>query len=378
MNAHFKLPIDLRAPPSAHGASTVLPSTRALRSLPVLQEKAATPIEAPGSKVELRPRAHGAPPPRSVRVSVTDRCDFACTYCRPSHSDGYVDGRLEVGVWRTMFEGLRRAGVERVRLTGGEPLVHPEILEIVRELSAVGFEDVALTTNASQLARLAKPLAAAGLHRLNISIDTLDPARFKAVTRGGDLAKVLEGIRAALDVGLEVKINTVLLRGETDDEAERLVRWAFDLGVTPRFIELMPLGEGANLPTTMRVPASEVIERLGSLVVRETSGRPEDHGPARYVEASDGSGRRVGFITPLSDEFCGSCNRVRITARGDVRACLASRKAVSIRDLMRAGADDRELAWALHWSLSTKARGHFFLEPEVDEHTRVGMSLIGG
>lgn len=317
-----------------------------------------------------------------LRLSVTDRCDLACVYCMPPAGEaehGLRQDLLSFEEAARLVDVMARMGIRRVRFTGGEPLVRRDVVDLVALVRrTTPVKKLAMTTNATRLAELARPLRDAGLTGVNVSVDSLDPEAFHRITRGGDLAKVLEGIRAALDVGLEVKINTVLLRGETDDEAERLVRWAFDLGVTPRFIELMPLGEGANLPTTMRVPASEVIERLGSLVVRETSGRPEDHGPARYVEASDGSGRRVGFITPLSDRFCGSCNRVRITARGDVRACLASRKAVSIRDLMRAGADDRELAWALHWSLSTKARGHFFLEPEVDEHTRVGMSLIGG
>jgi cyclic pyranopterin phosphate synthase len=213
---------------------------------------------------------------------------------------------------------------------------------------------------------------------VNVSLDSLDAAKFHRITRGGDLARVLAGVHAALDAGLEVKINAVLLRGENDDEAPALVDWAFSLGVTLRFIELMPLGEGANLPPDARVSAEEAVALLGGRLSRDAPRGIEGQGPARYLEASDGSGRRVGFITPISDEFCGTCNRVRITARGDVRACLASRRAISLRDLLREGADDRALAWALHWSLSGKARGHFFLDASVREHEHVGMSLIGG
>src|SRR5262249_31365126 len=226
MNAYFQLPIDGTAP-----ASPV-----ARRALPVFNP---TRVAAP------RPRVASAPPPRSVRVPVTDRCDFPCADCRPSHGDGYADGRLSVSVWRTMFEGLKRSGVRRVRLTGGEPLIHPEIVAIVTELAALGFEDIALTTNASQLARLAKPLAAAGLHRVNVSIDPLDPVRFREVTRGGDLAKVLAGIDAAHAAGFSpIKLNTVVLRGVNDGELEDILLWAWERRMVPRFLEVMPIAEG--------------------------------------------------------------------------------------------------------------------------------------
>ena len=250
------------------------------------------------------------------------------------------------------------------------------LVEIVHRRTEV--EQLVMTTNATRLAELAGPLRDAGLHGVNVSIDTLDADRFAAITRGGDLGRVLAGIHAALHVGLEVKLNTVPLRGRNDDELDRIVDFAWSLGATPRFIELMPLGEGAKLPASMRMNASEVLGALGDRVHAEPPTRVEGQGPARYVPAGNGSGHRVGFITPISDEFCDTCNRVRVTAKGDIRACLASRRAISLRNIMRAGGNDLDLAWAMFWSLSGKDRGHHFLEPQVHEHERVGMSLIGG
>lgn len=317
-----------------------------------------------------------------LRLSVTDRCDLACVYCMPP------SGEDEHAVRRDLlsFEEAVRlisvfalAGIRRVRFTGGEPLVRKDIVrlvELVHRRTAV--EELVMTTNATRLSELARPLRDAGLHGVNISIDTLDSQRFFELTRGGDLGRVLAGIHAAIDVGLQVKLNTVPLRGRNDDELADMVDFAWSLGAIPRFIELMPLGEGAKLPAEMRMTADDVIEALGGTLAGETAAGVEGHGPARYLGAADGSGRRVGFITPISNEFCDSCNRVRVTAKGDIRACLASRRAVSLRNIMRAGGTDLDLAWAMVWSLSGKDRGHHFNEPDEHEHERVGMSLIGG
>ena len=317
-----------------------------------------------------------------LRLSVTDRCDLACVYCMPP------SGEDEHAVRRDLlsFEEASRlvsvfasAGIRRVRFTGGEPLVRKDIVRLVELVHRrTEVEELVMTTNATRLSELARPLRDAGLFGVNVSIDTLDDVRFRELTRGGDLRRVLAGIHAALDVGLEVKLNTVPLRGRNDDELRRIVDWAWSLGATPRFIELMPLGEGAKLPAEMRMTADDVIEALGPRVCPETPTGVEGHGPARYLAAGDGSGRRVGFITPISDEFCGTCNRVRVTARGDIRACLASRRAISLRDIIRAGGSDLDLAWAMVWSLSGKDRGHHFLEVDEHEHEHVGMSLIGG
>jgi cyclic pyranopterin phosphate synthase len=271
------------------------------------------------------------------------------------------------------------AGIERVRFTGGEPLVRKDIVRLVELVSRrTAVEKLVMTTNATRLDELAQPLEAAGLHGVNISLDTLDADRFARITRGGDLRRVLAGIYAALDVGFEVKLNTVPLRGRNDDELDRIVDFAWSIGATPRFIELMPLGEGAKLPQSARMSPADVTRVLGERVLHEAAAGIEGHGPAKYLQARDGSGRRVGFITPISNDFCDTCNRVRVTACGDIRACLASRRAVSLRDIMRAGGSDLDLAWAMVWSLSGKAPGHHFIDPDVQEHEHVGMSLIGG
>jgi cyclic pyranopterin phosphate synthase len=271
-----------------------------------------------------------APPPTSVRISVTDRCDFACTYCRPSRTDGYAEGRLAPADWRTMFEGLKRAGLKRVRLTGGEPLLHPSIVDIVAHLAALGFEDIALTTNASQLARLAAPLKAAGLTRINISIDTLDARRFEAITRGGELSKVLGGIDAACEAGLRpVKLNTVVLRGVNDDELEGILSWAWERRLVPRFLEVMPIAEGAKLVGEHLVTAAEMRERLAHLLTDEAPLVEAGKGPARYVRARHDEGLRVGFISGTSDTFCGTCDRLRVSSAGALRPCLATDDGVS-------------------------------------------------
>jgi GTP 3',8-cyclase len=317
-----------------------------------------------------------------LRLSVTDRCDLACVYCMPP------SGEDEHAIRRDLlsFEEAARvvsvfasAGIRRVRFTGGEPLVRKDIVRLVELVHRrTEVEQLVMTTNATRLSELARPLRNAGLHGVNISLDTLDAARFSEITRGGDLGRVLAGIHAALDVGLEVKLNTVPLRGRNDDELSRIVDFAWSLGASPRFIELMPLGEGAKLPKSMRMNADDVREVLGDRVSSEARTGVEGQGPAQYMAASNGSGHRVGFITPISNEFCDTCNRVRVTARGDIRACLASRRAISLRNIIRAGGSDLDLAWAMVWSLSGKDRGHSFLEPAEDEHESVGMSLIGG
>lgn len=304
------------------------------RSLPLVQEKGDSSGRAGkggAAPFALGKSASGAPglPPRSVRVSVTDRCDFACTYCRPSRNDGYAEGRLMMPAWKTMFEGLLRAGVKRVRLTGGEPLIHPEIVAIVAHLARIGVEDLALTTNASQLARLARPLKDAGLQRVNVSIDSLDEARFREVTRGGELGKVLAGIDAALAVGLTpVKLNTVVLRGVNDDEVERIMLWAWERRMVPRFLEVMPIGEGAKLAPTHLVTAAEMKLRLREHLLPEEGEVEAGLGPAKYVRARRDPSLRVGFITGTSDTFCASCDRLRVSANGMLRPCLATDEGV--------------------------------------------------
>lgn len=317
-----------------------------------------------------------------LRMSVTDRCDLACVYCMPPGGEedhalrpdllSFEEHARLVGV-------VARMGIRRVRFTGGEPLVRKDCVELVRAVHAAAPEvELAMTTNGTRLAELAPALRDAGLAGVNVSVDTLDAEKFRRMTRGGDLARVLAGIDRALEVGLEVKLNAVLLRHENLADAGPLVDYAWSRGVTPRFIELMPLGEGAALVQRELVTSEETLRSLDARITGGVGRSAPGRGPARYALAADGSGRRVGVISAMSDEFCGECNRVRITARGDLRGCLASRRALSLRDAMRGGASDIELAWQLCWALSGKGAGHSFLEPTVDEHAHVGMSLIGG
>ncbi|MDC0745895.1 GTP 3',8-cyclase MoaA [Polyangium mundeleinium] len=343
------------------------PAAEKRRSLPMLGARALVPT-----------RASAGPPPRSVRVSVTDRCDFACTYCRPSRNDGYADGRLMTSAWKTMFEALRRAGVRRVRLTGGEPLVHPEIVAIVAHLSSLGFEDLALTTNASQLARLARPLRDAGLHRVNVSIDTLDPVRFREVTRGGDLDAVLAGIDAAIEAGFSpIKLNTVVLRGVNDDELERILLWAWDKRLLPRFLEVMPIAEGAKLVADHLVTAAEMRRALAAHVLAEEAVTDPGLGPAKYVRARHDPALRVGFITGTSDTFCETCDRLRVSSTGVLRPCLATDDGVDAGAPARAG-DAETIVEHIGLAWSMKPDGTVWKGCTEETAAGVSMRAIGG
>ena len=317
-----------------------------------------------------------------LRLSVTDRCDFACVYCMPR---GGEDDHAERPDLLSFEETARLAsilcesGINRIRFTGGEPLVRRDVVRLIDLVQRrSGITRLVMTTNGSRLADLARPLRVAGLSGVNVSIDTLDPDRFQQITRGGELKRVLAGVHAALEAGLEVKVNAVALGGINDIDAGNLVDWAWGLGIIPRFIELMPLGEAARMPRSSFLAQEQLIGLLGARVERGGGSAIDGQGPARYLAAADGSGRKVGFITAVSNEFCGSCNRIRITARGDLRACLASREASSLRDVMRAGGSDLDVAWAVHQALGSKLVGHLFADQNATEHSRVGMSLIGG
>lgn len=320
-----------------------------------------------------------------ARISLTDRCDMACVYCMPPGGEDEHAVRDELMSFEEvarLVQVLAAMGVTRVRFTGGEPLVRKDIVRLValthRRAPQV---ELVMTTNGSRLAELAAPLREAGLRGVNVSIDSLDPDRFAEITRGGSLPAVLAGLHAARAAGLRLKTNTVAMRGQNDHELAALVRFAWSLGATPRFIELMPLGEGANLPAAMRMTRADVEAVLGDLLAPQGSEDGLgglDQGPARYTPARDEPSQQVGFITPLSSTFCDSCNRIRLTARGDLRSCLASRSALSLRDILRAGGSDADVAWALGNALGQKGEGHGFLNAHETEHTHVGMSLIGG
>jgi cyclic pyranopterin phosphate synthase len=280
--------------------------------------------------------------------------------------------------WRTMFEALRQAGVCRVRLTGGEPLVHPEIVSIVKHLSTIGFEDVALTTNASQLARLAKPLREAGLHRVNISIDTLDAERFRAVTRGGELGPVLAGIDAAIDAGfVPIKLNTVVLRGVNDDEIEKILLWAWERRLVPRLLEIMPIAEGAKMVAEHLVTASDMRRTLASHLVDEDAIVDPGLGPAKYVRARHDPTLRVGFITGTSDTFCESCDRLRVSSTGVLRPCLATDDGVDASQAARSG-DTDEIRRQLGEAWLMKPDGKVWKGCTEETAALVSMRAIGG
>jgi len=277
-----------------------------------------------------------------------------------------------------MFDALRTAGVCRVRLTGGEPLVHPEIVSIVKQLSTIGFEDVALTTNASQLARLAKPLRDAGLHRLNISIDTLDADRFRAVTRGGELGPVLAGIDAAIEAGFApIKLNTVVLRGINDDEIEKILLWAWERRLVPRFLEIMPIAEGAKMVGEHLVKVSDMRRMLASYLVDEDALVDPGLGPAKYVRARHDSELRVGFISGTSDTFCESCDRLRVSSTGVLRPCLATDDGVDASQAARSG-DTEEIGRQIGEAWLMKPDGKVWKGCTEETAALVSMRAIGG
>ncbi|RLB49237.1 MAG: GTP 3',8-cyclase MoaA [Deltaproteobacteria bacterium] len=331
-----------------------------------------------------------APPPLAdvqgrryeyLRLSVTDRCDLACRYCMPPGGEGDHALRPELMSFEEnarLVAIFARLGVRRVRFTGGEPLIRKHFTSLVQAIhDASEATELVLTSNATRLAPVARELRAAGLSGVNVSLDSLDPQRFREITRGGDLGAVLAGIEASLDAGLEVKINTVAMGGINDDEFGAIVDWAWARGITPRFIELMPLGEGAKMTEAfMGVP--DIVHRLGERVADDAMGPVvTGRGPARYFASAADSSRRVGVIAAVSANFCDTCNRVRVTGRGDLRVCLASQRAISVRDAFRAGASDRDVAWATCWALGGKAQGHQFAT-DGGAHEGVGMSLVGG
>jgi cyclic pyranopterin phosphate synthase len=271
-------------------------------------------------------------------------------------NDGYlpVEDRLDVDAWEALVAGLVREGVRRVRITGGEPLLFREVVDVVRRVRALGVDDLALTTNGVRLVALARPLRDAGLQRVTVSIDSLDAVRFERITRGGSLAAVFRGIDAALAAGFdEVKTNTVVLRGDNDDELEAITRWAWRKGITPRFIEVMGVGEGGRIWRDKLVPVAEQRARLAQLIAEGDGSRDPDRGPSKYVMARDGSAHRVGFITGSTDTYCGGCDRLRATSDGVLRPCLSTNDGVDVSDVLRgddapeAVAEGLRAAWAM-------------------------------
>lgn len=313
-----------------------------------------------------------------LRVSVTDRCNYRCVYCMPAEGMSWVprDTLLtfeEIARIVTVFAQL---GIRKIRLTGGEPTMRSDITRLIAALSRIeGIDDLAMTTNGHTLARLAQPLADAGLRRLNISIDSLKPDRFSALTRGGKLERVLAGIEAARAAGLTpIKLNTVLLAGHNEDEIFDLVEYcaAANGDLQLRFIEYMPFEARWH----QCIPSAEVRRRLGTRYTLIPAMSKIGHGPAREWLIKD-NGLSIGFISPLSHRFCESCNRLRLMVDGHLRTCLAHEDTPSLRDLIRKGATDARLTGAIEQMVLGKPDGHHC---EVDGGTVFEgvMTGIGG
>jgi cyclic pyranopterin phosphate synthase len=316
--------------------------------------------------------------PQTARISLTDRCDLACVYCRPSRNDGYFEKRMSDDSWKTMVRGLIGAGVKRIRITGGEPLLHPRVTEMVAFIASLGVEDLALTTKATLLEGLARPLRDAGIRRLTVSLDSLSPERFWRITRGGRLQRVLAGIDAALCAGFdELKTNTVVLRDENDDELDPIVRWAWSRAIVPRFIEVMRIGEGAKLPADKLVGADEMRGRLAHLLSSEAGAPDPERGPAKYVCARDDRRLRVGFITGTTDTYCEACDRMRVASNGTLRPCLATNDGVAAMDIATAG-DVDGVVRAIHDAWSLKPDGRTWKGCTEDSAAGVSMRGIGG
>jgi cyclic pyranopterin phosphate synthase len=316
-------------------------------------------------------------------VSVTDRCDFRCVYCMSEHMSFLPKADL------LTLEELDRLctafvvkGVRKLRLTGGEPLVRRGIMTLFsslsRHLKTGALDELTLTTNGSQLAKYAAELKACGVERVNVSLDTLDPDKFRAITRWGELDKVVAGIDAAQAAGLKIKINAVALKGVNEDELAELTRWAHGRGMDLTVIEVMPLGDIDQDRLAQYLPLSIVRARLSEQFTLEDID-DRTGGPARYVRIKE-TGGRLGFITPMTHNFCESCNRVRLTCTGTLYMCLGQEDAADLRTPLRASEANDTLYTAIDEAIARKPKGHDFVidrrhrRPALSRH----MSVTGG
>jgi cyclic pyranopterin phosphate synthase len=318
-----------------------------------------------------------------LRVSVTDRCDFRCVYCMSENMSFLPKADLlSLEELDRLCSAFIAKGVRKLRLTGGEPLVRRGIMTLFsslsRHLKTGGLDELTLTTNGSQLGKYAAELKGLGVQRINVSLDTLDPDKFRAITRWGDLKQVLAGIDAAQAVGLKVKINAVALKGVNEDELPDLVAWAHGRGMDITIIEVMPLGDIGEDRLGQYLPLSIVRSRLATRFSMEDI----DHntgGPARYVRVQE-TGGRLGFITPMTHNFCESCNRVRITCTGTLYMCLGQEDAADLRSPLRSSESNEPLYTAIDEAITRKPKGHDFIidrrhqRPALSRH----MSVTGG
>ncbi len=318
-----------------------------------------------------------------LRVSVTDRCDFRCVYCMAEDMT-FLPKKdvLSLEELERLCTAFIRKGVRKLRLTGGEPLVRRDIMTLInnlgKQLKTGALDELTLTTNGSQLARYADELVAAGVRRINVSVDTLDPEKFRETTRWGSLDKVMAGLAAAKKAGLAVKINAVALKHLNADEFDDMIRWCGENGFDLTLIETMPLGEIGEDRVDQYLPLSQVRQDLEKRwTLNDIPYRTG--GPARYTEIAE-TGRKLGFITPLTHNFCESCNRVRLTCTGTLYMCLGQEDAADLRKPLRASDDDALLDAAIDEAIGRKPKGHDFVIDRRDAKPAVGrhMSMTGG
>ena len=318
-----------------------------------------------------------------IRVSVTDRCDFRCVYCM-SEDMNFLPKRdlLTLEELDRLCSAFVAKGTRKIRITGGEPLVRRDIMtlfrSLARHLDSGALEEVTVTTNGSQLARHAQELADCGVKRINVSLDTLDPDKFRAITRWGDFGKVMEGLDAAQAAGLSIKLNAVALKGFNEAEAPEMIRWAHGRGMDLTFIEVMPLGEIDGARVDQYLPLTQLrAQLLDHFSLADSSY--QTGGPARYVTVKE-TGGRLGFITPLTHNFCEGCNRVRVTCTGTLYMCLGQEDAADLRAPLRASESDAPLFAAMEEAIARKPKGHDFVIDRTTHNPAVGrhMSVTGG
>ncbi|WP_114010285.1 GTP 3',8-cyclase MoaA [Cohaesibacter intestini] len=318
-----------------------------------------------------------------LRVSVTDRCDFRCFYCMAENMN-FLPKRevLSLEELDRLCSSFVSLGVKRLRLTGGEPLVRKDIMTLFgslsRHLDSGALEELTLTTNGSQLKRYASELAALGVKRINVSLDSLREDRFKEITRWGRFDQVMDGIEAALAAGIKLKLNAVALRGVNDDEYDEMIRFCHQRGMDVTFIETMPMGEIDHERLDMYLPLSELKRDLAQSWTLEPSAH-KTGGPASYVTVKE-TGGRVGFITPMTHNFCESCNRVRVTCTGTLYMCLGQEDAADLRAPLRASESDGPLTEAILSAIARKPKGHDFIIDRDNNRPSIGrhMSVTGG
>ena len=303
-----------------------------------------------------------------VRVSVTDKCNYRCDYCMPErgvHPEGHHSDYLSYDEMARLIKIFVNLGVAKIRLTGGEPLVRKGLASFVARIHSFdGLEDISLSTNAHYLEREAKALKQAGIHRVNVSIDSLKPKRFNLITRGGDLSNVLAGVDKALEVGLNpVKFNMVVMRGTNDDEIEAMVDYGLAKGVEVRFIETMPIGPAGVSMMDQHYSAAKILQRIQQHVGKDlilSTGKTHDGPPKNFKIA--GTQTRIGVISAVSQHFCESCNRVRLTAKGVLALCLGQEDSVDLRTPLRQGVTDAVLEQLIINAILKKPERHFFNE----------------